>query len=74
MIVGETMIPDIFSIKRGENFIGSIKKWDEVVFGAKFYDENSFRDFILSTSFKHSELIKDKNDNIGNRYIWAIKK
>ena len=74
LIVGETMIPDIFSIKRGENFIGSIKKWDEVVFGAKFYDENSFRDFILSTSFKHSELIKDKNDNIGNRYIWAIKK
>lgn len=74
LIVGETMIPEIFSIKRGENFLGSLKKWDEVVFGARFYDENSFRDFILSTPFKHVELIKDKNDNIGNRYIWAIKK
>jgi len=74
LIVGETMMPDIFSIKRGENFWGSMKKWDEVVFGAKFYDENSFRDFILSTSFKHAELIKAENDNVGNRYIWAIKK
>ncbi|GAH07053.1 unnamed protein product, partial [marine sediment metagenome] len=84
LIVGERMIPDIFSIKRDvntifysyksniemrANFWGTINKWDEVIFGASFYDENSFKDFILSTPFKHAELIKDKNDN-----IWAIKK
>ncbi|NVM34608.1 MAG: class I SAM-dependent methyltransferase [Candidatus Lokiarchaeota archaeon] len=68
LLVGETMIPDTFSPKKGFQLFDIMHKFLEVKF-AKFYDEKSFKEFIDLTPFKHAELIKER----GN-YFWAIRK
>ncbi len=68
LIVGESMIPDTFSPKEGFQLFDVMHKFLEAKF-AKFYDEKSFKEFINTTPFKHSELVRER----GN-YFWAIKK
>ncbi|MFW9969905.1 MAG: class I SAM-dependent methyltransferase [Candidatus Odinarchaeota archaeon] len=68
LIVGETMIPDMFSPKRGFQLFDIMHKFLEAKF-AKFYDEKSFKDFIESTPFKKAELIRERGE-----YFWAIQK
>ena len=69
LIVGESMIPDTFSPKKGHQLFEIMHKWLEVGFGSRFYDEVSFKKLIDSSSFKSAELIKE-----GVNYFWAIKK
>ena len=69
LIVGDTMIPDTFNPNTKIQLYDVMHKMLEVGFGSKFYNENSFKDFIDSSSFKHAELIRERND-----YFWAIRK
>ena len=69
LIVGESMIPDIFAPKKEFQLYDIMHKWLEVSFGAYFYDENEFTQLIKSARFKKIKLIKEH----GN-YFWAIRK
>ena len=68
LIVGETMIPDTFSPKKGFQLFDIMHKFLEAKF-ARFYDEKSFKEFIKSTPFKKTELVREKGE-----YFWAIQK
>ena len=68
LIVGESMIPDTFSPKKGFQLFDIMHKFLETKF-AKFYNEKSFKEFIESTPFKNAELVRER----GN-YFWAIRK
>lgn len=68
LLVGETMIPDIFSPQKGFQLFDVMHKFLEVKF-AKFYNEETFKKFIDSTPFKQAELVRER----GN-YFWAIRK
>ncbi|MFX0173079.1 MAG: class I SAM-dependent methyltransferase [Candidatus Hodarchaeota archaeon] len=68
LVVGEHMIPGIFSPNQGRYF-EIMHKWFEVGIGAQFYDEDSFREFIESTPFKKADLLQE-----GRNYFWAIQK
>lgn len=69
LIVGDTMIPDTFKPNTKFHLYDVMHKMLEVGFGSKFYDEQSFKEFIDSSSFKHAELIRERGD-----YFWAIRK
>jgi len=69
LIIGESMIPDTFTVKNESLLFEVMHKWLEVGFESRFYDENSFRIFIQSTKFKNPELLKDRGT-----YFWAIRK
>ena len=68
LVVGESMIPDTFT-KKDYQLFEVMHKWFEVGYGSRFYDENSFRELINSTSFKNPELIRERRN-----YCWVIKK
>ncbi|MFX0007454.1 MAG: class I SAM-dependent methyltransferase [Promethearchaeota archaeon] len=68
LIVGETMIPDMFSPKKGFQLFDIMHKFLEAKF-ARFYDEKSFKEFIKSTPFKKAELVRERGE-----YFWAIQK
>lgn len=68
LIIGETIIPDAFSPKKGFQLFDIMHKFLEAKF-ARFYDEKSFRNFIESTPFKKAELIKERGE-----YFWALQK
>lgn len=68
LIVGEHMIPEIFAPKQAR-YVEIMHKWLEVGMGSRFYDEESFREFIDSTPFRGAELIKE-----AQTYFWALKK
>jgi SAM-dependent methyltransferase len=68
LVVGESMIPNTFT--RGNfQLFEVMHKWFEVGIGSRFYDENSFRELINSTSFKNPELIRERIN-----YCWVIRK
>ncbi len=69
LIVGDTMISDIFKPNTKIQLYDVMHKMLEVGFGSKFYDEQSFKEFIDSSSFKHAELIRKRGD-----YFWAVRK
>ncbi len=69
LLVRESMISDIFAPKKEFQLFDVMHKWLGVVFGSRFYDEESFKKLINSTSFKSAEFIKK-----GGEYFWAIKK
>lgn len=68
-IVGESMIPDLFTPRKEFQLFEIMHKLLEVGIGSRFYDENGFKALIDSTSFKNAELIKEKAE-----YFWAITK
>jgi SAM-dependent methyltransferase len=68
LIVGETMIPDTFSPRKGFQLFEIMHKFLEVKY-AKFYNEKSFKEFIKSTPFKKAELVRDRVN-----YFWALRK
>ncbi|MFX1418370.1 MAG: class I SAM-dependent methyltransferase, partial [Promethearchaeota archaeon] len=68
LIVGETIIPDAFSPRKGFQLFDIMHKFLEAKF-ARFYDEKSFEDFIESTPFNKAELIKERGE-----YFWALQK
>lgn len=68
LVVGESMIPDTFT-KRDYQLFEVMHKWLEIGIGSRFYDEDSFREFINSTSFKNPELIRERRN-----YCWVIRK
>lgn len=69
LVVGESMIPSIFAPKQKVQIFEVMHKWLEVILGAHFYDEKSFKELIYSTSFKNVEQIRDGYD-----YFWAVRK
>ncbi|KKK43403.1 hypothetical protein LCGC14_0668980, partial [marine sediment metagenome] len=69
LIVGDTMIPDLFKPNTKIQLYDVMHKMLEVGIGSKFYDEQSFKGLIDSSSFKHTELIRERGD-----YFWAIRK
>ncbi|MFX0011879.1 MAG: class I SAM-dependent methyltransferase [Candidatus Hermodarchaeota archaeon] len=69
LLIGEEIIPKTFDVEKGKTFWKSIKKWDEIIFGARFYNQEEFKKLILSTKFKHAIIFQEKTD-----CIWAISK
>ena len=69
LLVRESMISDMFTPKKEFQLFDIMHKWLEVVFGSRFYNEESFRKLINSTSFKSAEFVKK-----GGEYFWAVKK
>jgi 2-polyprenyl-3-methyl-5-hydroxy-6-metoxy-1,4-benzoquinol methylase len=69
LLVGESMISDVFTVEDKYQFFEVMHKWFEVVFGFRFYNESSFKELILSTSFTQAELIRESFD-----YIWIVRK
>ena len=69
LIVGDTMIPDTFNPNTRIQLYDVMHKMLEVGFGSKFYNEQSFKEFVDSSSFKQAELIRERSD-----YFWAIRK
>ena len=69
LLVGESMISDVFTVEDKYQFFEVMHKWFEVIFGFRFYNESSFKELILSTSFTQAELIREGFD-----YIWIVRK
>ncbi len=75
LIVADPMIPKLFAppeTRSGQewfNFLRAFSKWNEVAYGARFYDKESFQELIARTPFSHVELLQDAENT-----IWAIKK
>lgn len=68
LLVGETMIPDIFDPKKERQLFDIMHKFFEAGF-ARFYDQQSFKDFVDSTPFTRAEFVKK-----GGEYFWAVRK
>ncbi len=69
VLVGESMIPDTFTLKKEFQLYDIMHKWFEVGFNFHFYDEKSFKELIDLTLFKYAEFIKER----GN-YFWLVRK
>lgn len=69
LLVGESMVSDVFTVEDKYQFYEVMHKWFEVVFGFRFYNESSFKELILSTSFTQAKLIRDGFD-----YIWIVRR
>ena len=69
LIIGENMIPDLFKSRNEVNFLQILHKMLDLPFGSRFYDDDTFKELIYSTSFKKAEKIE--GDDI---YFWAITK
>ena len=69
LVVGESIVPDIYTPKQGFQLYEIMHKWLEVAMQTKMYDEVTFRKFISKTKFKIADLIKEGRD-----YAWVLKK
>ena len=69
LILGESIIPDTFALKKEFQLYDIMHKWVEVAFGSRFYDEKNLRKLINFTPFKNVKLIKERGS-----YFWAVKK
>ncbi len=75
LIVADPMVPDLFAPQDNRsgnewvNFWRTFAKWSEVAYGAKFCNKKSFQDLVVSTPFKHIELLQDAEHT-----IWALIK
>ena len=69
VLIGESIMDDLFDLYRKPQLIEALHKWQEVSLVSKFYSEKSFREFIASTSFKEAELIKEVD-----HYYWVLRK
>jgi len=69
VIVGESMIPSVFTQRKKFLFYEIVHKWFEILFGSRFYDEDQFREFISTTSFKNVDMFKRGTD-----YVWILQK
>ncbi len=81
LIVGEHIIPEIFSGEHKSNLVEVWHQWVELPYGSRFYDEKSFKKFISTTSFKNAELVKSENkesvkllESFQRGYFWALRK
>lgn len=68
LLVGDSMIPDIFAPVQESQIFEVVHKFLEVGY-ARFYDVESFKEFVDSTSFKKAEFVKDRGF-----YFWTITK
>ena len=68
LLVGESMIPDTFAPKQKFKLFDITHKFFEAG-SASFYNEETFKKFVESTSFKKAEFIKE-----GGTYFWLVKK
>jgi SAM-dependent methyltransferase len=69
LIVGDTMIPDTFKPNTKIQLYDAMHKMLEVGLGSRFYDEESFKEYIDSSSFKQAEFIRERAD-----YFWIVRK
>ena len=68
LLIGESMIPDTFALKKRFQLFDITHKFTEVK-ASLFYDEKSFQEFINSTPFTRAEFFKE-----GGSSIWVIRK
>jgi len=69
LLIGESMIPSIFTPKQNFLFYEIVHKWFEILFGSRFYDEEQFRKFISTTSFTKVNIFRRGTD-----YLWVLEK
>jgi 2-polyprenyl-3-methyl-5-hydroxy-6-metoxy-1,4-benzoquinol methylase len=69
LLIGESMIPSIFTPKKKFLFYEIVHKWFEILFGSRFYDEELFRKLISTTLFTKVDLFKRGTD-----YLWVVQK
>ena len=69
ILIGESIIEDIFDPNRKPQLLEALHKWQEIGLVSKFYSEKSFRELIALTSFKNVELIKEMYSS-----FWVLKK
>ncbi|OLS12661.1 MAG: hypothetical protein RBG13Loki_3740 [Promethearchaeota archaeon CR_4] len=75
LILADPLPPKIFTSQdtgpdqQWTHFWRVFSRWNEVAFGARFYDKEGFQKLIASTPFKHVELLQE-----AEHAIWAIKK
>ena len=79
LIIGETMMPDIFDENTDHLLYDIMHKWIEIIFPNRFYTYKSFRELINLTPFKKIELIQAEetlksSSFIPINYFWAISK
>ena len=68
LLVGESMIPDMFNPQKDFQLFDVMHKFLEADF-AHFYDEKTFKEFVDSTPFKNAEFIRERGT-----YFWAVRK
>jgi SAM-dependent methyltransferase len=68
LLIGESMIPDIFAQKKSFQLFDITHKFTEVS-ASLFYNEKSFKEFIELTPFTKAEFIKEGGDS-----CWVIRK
>ncbi len=68
LLIGESMIPDTFSPKKGFQLFAITHKFSEIK-ASLFYDEKTFQEFIDSTPFTKANFIREGGDS-----IWVIEK
>jgi SAM-dependent methyltransferase len=73
-IVRENMMPDLFTPSNKIKIGPILHKLLDIPFGSRFYNEDSFKKFIGSTSFKNAELVKEIDEGGDENYFWAITK
>ncbi len=69
VLIGESIIEDLFDPSRKPQLLEALHKWQEIGLTSKFYSEKSFRELIALTSFKNVELIKETYNS-----FWVLKK
>jgi 2-polyprenyl-3-methyl-5-hydroxy-6-metoxy-1,4-benzoquinol methylase len=69
VLIGESIIEDIFDPNRKPQLLEALHKWQEIGLISKFYSEKSFRELITLTSFKNIELVKETYSS-----FWVLKK
>jgi hypothetical protein len=79
LIIGETMMPDIFDENTDQLLYDIMHKWIEIIFPSRFYNYKSFKELINLTPFKKIELIQEEEalksaSFVPISYFWAIRK
>jgi SAM-dependent methyltransferase len=69
LIVAEPMIPGIFAPNQARYFEIMHKYMEVGLWRSRFYDKDSFEEFVRTTPFKNAELVYSDKD-----YIWVISK
>ncbi len=68
LLIGESMIPDLFAPNKRFQLFDITHKFTEVK-SSLFYNEETFKEFIDSTPFSRAEFLKE-----GGNSIWVIRK
>ena len=69
ILVGESMVSELFDQDRKPQLLEALHKWQEVCVNSKFYNEKSFKELISFIPFQSAELIREVD-----YYFWVLKK